>query len=177
MIAPRVSLRLGKRRAAIVVSLAAILLGPTPVMLRLLDLMPPNGSPALVPTLLAANTVIVTLLIASSILVTSMIADVVEDSELSTGRRSEGLFFAGATLVQKAASGLGVLASGLLLQAIEFPRLARPGEIDPGVVRMLGLAYVPIIVTVYLVALAFLSAYRIDQARHEANLRALGASR
>jgi hypothetical protein len=42
---------------------------------------------------------------------------------------------------------------------------------------MLGLVYVPTIATIYLIALAFLSAYRIDQARHEANLRALGAGR
>src|SRR6185295_9907606 len=102
VLAPRVSRRLGKRRGVLLVALAALFFGPMPVVLRLLGLFPANGSPALLPTLLVATTVTVTFFIAASILVSSMVADVVEESELSTGRRSEGLFFAGATLVQKA---------------------------------------------------------------------------
>jgi GPH family glycoside/pentoside/hexuronide:cation symporter len=172
-LAPALSRRFGKKPAAIVVSLAAIALGPAPVLLRLAGAFPPNGSPVLVPTLLVVNTTVVTLLITSSILTASMLADVVEDSEVSTGRRSEGLFFAATSLMQKAVSGIGVFASTLVLTAIGFPRDARPGAVDPAVVQRLGVAYAPTIVILYLVAIALLSAYRISRATHEANLERL----
>ena len=129
------------------------------------------------PLLLAGNTVVVTLIILSSILVASMIADVVEDSELSTGRRSEGLFFAANSLVQKSVSGVGIFGSTVLLNAIGFPHGAQPGAVDPSVVRNLGLVYVPTIILLYIGALAFLSAYRISRATHEANLEQLARGR
>ena len=116
----------------------------------------------------------VTLLISSSILVASMIADIVEDSELATGRRSEGVFFAARSLVQKAVSGIGIFLSAVLLSLIDFPNKAKPGEVDAAVVDRLGLTYAPMLVTLYLVSVAFLSAYRISRAAHEENLRRLG---
>jgi Na+/melibiose symporter-like transporter len=172
-IAPRISRAVGKKPAAIAVSLAALTLGPAPIALRLLGLFPPNDSPWLLPLLVAANLGTVTLFITASILTASMLADVVEDSELTTGRRSEGLFFAANAFVQKAVSGIGIFASTLLLTAVGFPRGARPGAVDPAVIRGLGLAYVPLVVSLFLVSIAFLAAYRISRTSHEANLRRL----
>jgi Na+/melibiose symporter-like transporter len=100
-------------------------------------------------------------------------ADVVEDSELSTGRRSEGVFFAASSFVQKSVSGVGIFASTLLLGAIGFPRGAKPGEVDPAVVRALGIVYVPLLAGLFLASIACLSGYRITRDSHEANLRRL----
>jgi len=166
----------GKKSAAVRAGIAAGLLGPAPIVLRLLDLFPSNHTPSLVPTLLVVNTTVVTFIIASSILVASMVADVVEDSELSTGRRSEGLFFAANSFVQKSVSGVGVFASSLMLAAIGFPRDAKPGGVDPSVVRELGMVYVPLIAGLYTCALAFLLSYRISRTAHQANLERLGRS-
>jgi GPH family glycoside/pentoside/hexuronide:cation symporter len=104
-----------------------------------------------------------------------MVADIVEDSEVVTGRRSEGVFVAVNSFVQKAVSGVGIFASSLLLTAIHFPRGAQPGQVDPTVVRNLGLVVAPLLVALYSVALAFLSTYRIGRATHEENLRKLAA--
>jgi Na+/melibiose symporter-like transporter len=172
-IAPRLSQRLGKKRAAISFSVAAIVSGPLPVVLRLLGLFPENGSAALMPTLLLANTFIVTLLIGSSIVTASMVADIVEDSELVTGRRSEGTFSAATSFVQKCVSGIGIFASTVLLGAIGFPQGAKPGAVAPEVVRDLGLVYTPILVALFVVSIGFLSLYPITRARHEENLRRL----
>jgi glycoside/pentoside/hexuronide:cation symporter, GPH family len=169
-IAPTLSVRFGKKPAAVATAVAAGTLGPAPVVLRLLHLFPANHSPALLPTLLVVNTLVVTLIILSSILVSSMVADIAEDSELSTGRRSEGLFFAANSFVQKSVSGVGIFASTLLLSAIDFPRGAKPGEVAPTVVRNLGLIYIPTLILLYSCALAFLSTYRISRATHQANL-------
>jgi GPH family glycoside/pentoside/hexuronide:cation symporter len=172
-LAPRVSARLGKRPAAVALSLAAIVMGPLPIVLRLLGLMPPDPSPTLLLLLLLFNTTLVTLIIMSSIVTASMIADIVEESELSTGRRSEGLFFAANSFVQKCVSGVGIFLSTLLLRAIGFPAGAKPDQVDPAIVDRLGMVFAPTLVVLYLVAVWFLSRYRISRAGHEENLRRL----
>jgi Na+/melibiose symporter-like transporter len=175
VITPRLSARFDKKPAAIMISLLGVALAPVSIVLRLLGWFPANGSPALLPTLLAFGIVEVTLLISSSILVASMIADIVEDSELATGRRSEGVFFAARSLVQKAVSGIGIFLSAVLLNLIDFPSKAKPGEVEASVVDRLGLTYAPMLVALYLISVAFLSAYKISRAAHEENLRRLGA--
>jgi glycoside/pentoside/hexuronide:cation symporter, GPH family len=155
------------------VSLAGVALGPAPILLRLLDLFPANGSPKLMPILLVFNLVTITLVIMSGILTSSMSADIVEDSELSTGRRSEGIFVAANAFVQKAVSGIGIFASTLLLGFISFPSDAKPGAVDPLVVRNLGLVFAPSIIVLYLIAIGLLATYRISRERHAANLEKL----
>ena len=177
-IVPKLSMRYGgKKPAAIRTAIGAGLIGPAPMVLRLIGFFPANGSPVLLPVLLVANTIAVTLIILSSILVSSMVADVVEDSELTTGRRSEGVFFAANAFVQKSVSGVGIFASTVLLNLIGFPQGAKPGEVPPEVVRNLALAYMPAIVLLYLGALAFISTYKISRASHQANLERLARER
>ncbi len=86
------------------------------------------------------------------------------------------MFVAAHGFILKAVSGIGIFASSIVLRAIGFPAGARPGEVDPTVVRLLGLVYAPVIVVLYLIAIGFLSTYRIDRARHEANLQRLARS-
>jgi Na+/melibiose symporter-like transporter len=176
VVTPLLSARLDKKPAAIMISLLAIGLAPVPILLRMLGWFPANGTPSLLAALLAFGIIEVTLLICASILVASMIADIVEDSELTTGRRSEGVFFAARSFVQQAVSGFGIFLSALLLSAIDFPDGAKPGEVDPSIVDRLGLTYAPALVTLYLISIAFLSAYRISRASHEENLRRLAQS-
>ena len=63
-----------------------------------------------------------TLIIAASALVSAMIADVVEDSEIKTGRRSEGIFFAANSFAQKAVNGLGVVLPVKFWRSSSFQR-------------------------------------------------------
>jgi len=172
-VAPGMARRLGKKQAAIITSLAAILIGPTPVALRLAGWFPPNGSPSLLPLLFGFGTVTIAVIIMSGILTSSMIADIVEESEVATGRRSEGVFIAANSFVQKAVSGVGIFGSSLLLGAIGFPPGAQPGQVAPEVIHRLGLVFAPTIVVLNLIALAFLSTYGISRASHEANVRRL----
>ncbi|WP_369335980.1 MFS transporter, partial [Halomonas sp. ND22Bw] len=73
------------------------------------------------------------------ILGASMLADVVEDSEVRTGRRSEGMFFAGGFFVQKCTSGIGIFVCGLILAAAGFPEQAVPGRVPEPVIDRLTL--------------------------------------
>jgi glycoside/pentoside/hexuronide:cation symporter, GPH family len=173
--APILSRRFGKRPSAMVLIVCAVLISTAPVMLRFLGLFPPNHSPVLLPILIVQTIVSTGLSITGATLTSSMIADVVEDSELRTGRRSEGLLFSASSLVAKAVSGIGIFASGLLLLAIHFPRKAQPGHVPPEVIRHLALVYVPTIFVLYGLALIFLMGYRITRASHQDTLRRLAA--
>ena len=58
--------------------------------LKLLNLMPPDGSPWLFAILLTDAFITITLVITGLIIISSMLADVVEDAAVKTGVRSEG---------------------------------------------------------------------------------------
>jgi Na+/melibiose symporter-like transporter len=170
---PWVSARLGKKRAAIGLAAAAIALTPVPYIAHFQGWMPARGSDELLAILILYNVLEVAFIIMSTTLVSAMMADVVEQSELVTGRRSEGIFFAARSFVSKSTSGVGILLASGLLWAIGFPDGAQPGEVDPGVIRKLGLGYAPLLMTLYSLAAATLLGYTITKQQHEANLAAL----
>jgi Na+/melibiose symporter-like transporter len=170
---PWVAARAGKKAAAIGLSISAVLVAPIPYAAHLLGWMPEIGTSELLALLILYNLVEVGLIIMSTTLVSAMMADVVEESELVTGRRSEGAFFAARSFVSKSLSGLGVLMATLLLGAIGFPDGALPGEVDPAIIRMLGLAYPPMVMSLYTLAIAALFYYTITKQQHEANLAEL----
>ena len=172
-LAPAVSKRLGKKIGGMTVLGLSFAFAPLPFILRLFDLFPENGTDTLFWTLIVFNTVEVTLIIAASALVSAMIADIVEDSEIKTGRRSEGIFFAANSFAQKAVNGLGVVVAGQILAIIQFPTGAKPGEIPSETVDSLAIYYIPVILVFYVVALSILSLYRINREGHEANLQQL----
>lgn len=176
LLAAPIAKRLGKKGGAQTTKVLAFVIAVAPISLRLLGVFPENGDAAVVPILFAQTTLSTACSIVSSILISSMIADVVEDSELRTGRRSEGLFFSAAAFVNKAVSGVGIFASSMILVAIAFPQGARPGEVDPEIIRNLGLVYLPTLGGLYGAAIFFVSLYRITRESHEESLRKLAAA-
>ena len=87
-VTPPLSRRLGKKPAAMAISMAAIAFTPVPIVLRLLGAFPPNGSPLLMPILFTHNTIAITLVIMSGILTSSMVADIVEDAYRAVAPRT-----------------------------------------------------------------------------------------
>ena len=87
----------------------------------------------------------------------SMLADIVEDSQMRTGRREEGLFFAARTFAAKATSGVGTLFAGVALDIIDFPRGAQPGDVPADIIFDLGLVAGPGLMIFYLLALGSIS--------------------
>ena len=175
-IAPRIAQKFDKKPAAMILIPAGLAISVAPVVLRLMGAFPANGSTVLYPTIFIANIFGVGLGIVGSILFTSMIADVVEDSELKTGRRQEGLFFAAAAFINKAVSGMGIFTSGMIIAAIHFPHGVKPGDVAPGIVRNLGLTYVPVQMVLYGVTVLLLVGYRISRKTHAETLRKLAAA-
>jgi Na+/melibiose symporter-like transporter len=172
-LAPIVSAWLGKKRATIILYLTALTLMVGPLVLRMLGLAPENGTTALIVLLVGGTLVSGTLAAATTILLISMLADVVEEAEVTTGRRSEGLIFSADQLFKKIVSGMGVFVSGLILGWINFPRDAVRGAVEQPILDALALSYLP---AFFLFAgagafgLFFLTGTRES---HEANLQTL----
>lgn len=173
--APWMSRRWGKKPAAIATLALSLVTTGAPIALRLAGLLPANGAAGLFALLFAQNVAATGLSIVSQILMSAMIADVVDDSELRTGRRQEGVFFAAQAFVNKAVSGVGIFAAGMVLSLAHFPAAAQPGEVAETVNRALALAYLPAFSGLTLAAVLCLAGYRISRASHQAALEALAA--
>jgi Na+/melibiose symporter-like transporter len=174
--APLLTRALDKKRTMMTVFTLSIFAGVVPVSLRLLGVLPPNGSPA-IPIILGADLFIATVLgISGFVIVGSMIADVVEDSAVKTGIRSEGLLFAANGLLPKFTTGIGVMVGNFMLEFVRFPATAANGRIvavDPAIMHKLALISLPVGAILNLIAVGVLIFYRIDRGTHEANLEAL----
>jgi GPH family glycoside/pentoside/hexuronide:cation symporter len=175
-IVPPLSKRFGKKHAAIGLTLFSVSSVSILMSLRLLGLAPPNDSPLLLPLLVIQVLAVNTSSVGAAMLTGSMIADVVEDSQVKTGRRSEGVFFAALSLIQKVVSGVGIFAAGMVLFLVKFPEHARPGNVDPAVIRNLALVFLPILWTLYGSSLLFLRGYTITRASHQEALQRLAAA-
>lgn len=174
--APLLSRALDKKRTMITVFTLSIFAGVVPVSLRLLGLLPPNGS-WVIPTVLTADLFVASALgITGFVIVGSMIADVVEDAAVKTGVRAEGLLFAANGLLPKFTTGAGILLGNMMLEFVHFPAAAQAGRIvavDPATMRELALLQLPVGAILNLTAVGVLFFYRIDRGSHEANLEAL----
>jgi Na+/melibiose symporter-like transporter len=172
--APPLSQRFGKKGTMIGLFTASTMINLTPMTLKLIGLMPPSGSPVLFPILATVAITVATLAIMGFIIVGSMVADVVEDTAVKTGVRSEGLLFATNGLVPKFTAGVGAFFAGLLITLVHFPAKAVQGSVSPEVMRHLALLYLPTYGALVVASIAVLLLYRIDRNTHEANLERLG---
>ncbi|NWG45491.1 MAG: MFS transporter [Alphaproteobacteria bacterium] len=172
-LAPIATRTIGKKKGAMIVGMIAFCGAPVPIILRLLDLLPPNGTPFIFWFVVITNIIDLSLIICFHILFNSMVADLVEQSELKTGRRSEGVFTSAVTFVRKSIGGLGILAASIVLLLAQFPTGGDTSEVSDAAVWRLGAFYAPTVLIVWLSMMAVISTYRIDRETHENNLREL----
>ncbi|MEQ8483067.1 MAG: MFS transporter [Pseudomonadales bacterium] len=165
-VAPRITARWDKKRSAMGIYGFQIVFSAMPVLLRLAGWFPDNDSPWLFPIIWAHTVINVAVVVTFGVVQSSMLADIVEHSQMSTGRREEGLFFASRSFAQKATSGVGAFIAGIALDLISFPRGAAPGTIDPDVIWNLGFIYGPVLMSFYVLALASIGFYRITRVGH-----------
>lgn len=177
-LAPVVTRRLGKKRGAMIIGLIAVLGAPAPIILRLAGILPaPADAPWVFWAYAVATIIDVALIICFQTLAAAMIADLVEQSEVKTGRRSEGIFFAANSFIRKLVTGIGVSAAAFVLASAGIVSGATPQDTPPEAAMRLGAIYVPVILSLWLAMMAAIAFYRIDRTDHEANLRALAARR
>ncbi len=172
-VAPRLTARWDKKRSAMGIYGFQIVFAALPVLLRLAGWFPENGSPWLFPLIWVHTVINVAVVVMFGIVQSSMLADIVEHSQMSTGRREEGLFFASRSFAQKATSGVGAFIAGMALDLIAFPRGAAPGTVDPDTIWQLGFVYGPVLMIFYFMALAAIGFYRITRTGHDQRVSVL----
>lgn len=175
IIAPIAGKVLGKKRGAIIIGVLAFTIAPMPVFLRLLGLLPPNGSDALFNIIIIITIFDLALIIVTQMLMASMVADIVEDSELQTGRRSEGIFFAGISFIRKLSQGVGVMTASLVLAVAGMSRGGGAEGATPEAIRSLGWGYGVSLLVAWTLMLICVSFYRISRESHADNLAKLAA--
>ena len=175
LLAPRAGRRIGKPVAAMAFMAAAAVLIVTPYVLRLAGLFPDPGSPLMLPLLFTIFGINATCSVSSTILGASMMADVVEQSEVKTGRRSEGVFFAGGFFVQKCTTGVGILLSSNIITGIGFPVGAQPGTVPIVMLDKLTIIFCALYLGFGALAALLYSRFPFGKAEHEARIEALAA--
>jgi GPH family glycoside/pentoside/hexuronide:cation symporter len=156
------------KKLVLLVSFAALCLdGMLVIGLRLLHLLPPNGSPVLLGILVANDAMQNFLGTVLGIIFISMLADTIDVQELRTGRRQEGIFAAALSFSGKATAGVGTIIGGFLLQiVVHWPPHANPHTIDPHIVTNLGLVSGVLVPLLYVIPFALGTRYRITRAAH-----------
>ncbi len=176
LIVPPVSARLGKKGAAILFAVLALAINTSLYCCWLLDFVP--GAPAdpdarfMFAFVIFSNSASISMMILTS----SMMADVVEASQTETGRRSEGLFFAGYFFMQKCAIGIGTFISGMILTFSDFPQSAVAGQVDADVLDQLALYYMAVLLGIGITGILVLRHFPISRESHNERLRVLNAA-
>lgn len=173
ILAPFAGRALGKKRAAIIIGILAFTIAPAPVIARQFGLLPPNGTDALYFIVLTVTIFDIALIIAYQMLAASMVADIVEQNELATGRRSEGVYFAGISFMRKLAQGIGILSASFILAVASITPGMRSSEASDEAVRTLGWGYALTLLSLWMIMMLCISFYRISREDHENNLWAL----
>ncbi len=170
VVAPRIGRNTSKPHAAFVFVILATIFHTMPYLLRFMGVLPPPGSAALVMVLFPLFATSTALSVSSFILGASMMADVVEDSQSRTGRRNEGVFFAGSFFVQKCTSGIGIAGAGLILLLAHFPKAAKAGTVPIATLDRLTLLFIIVYALLALIAALLFTRFPFGRAEHDARL-------
>ncbi|MEG3146438.1 MFS transporter [Sphingomonas sp. RT2P30] len=170
-IAPALTRGGNKARAGAWLSAVNVVLLISPYVLRLLGWFPEPRMPMTLPILLTIWALQTAVGVAAFILGAAMLADVVEESEMRTGRRSEGVFYAGGFFVQKLCGGLGIFFAGQILSLASFPQSAAPGTVSVGTIDRMTICFIVTMLIFYGGAALFYAFFPFGRAEHEARLK------
>ena len=166
-IGPKFGKLFDKKKAAIVCTILFSVGMTSPYNLKLVDLMPSNENPAVIFSVFFLYLFAFTFLWSGMSLSSSMMADVVDEYEVSSNKRNEGIFFSILSFAYKCTVGVGYLIGGLLLKLISFPTQTSSIEISDKIVQSLTFIGGPLLFLVYISSLIFLIYYPLDKKKYK----------
>ncbi len=119
---------------------------------RLLDWLPQNGHPIIYPLMLINAGISVLAIVTLQVLSVSVMADILDEQELKTGLRQEGIFFAASSFINKVTTGMGAFFGGIIIDIAGITPGSEPGTVDDAVLWQLGALSTGIIATLTLTA-------------------------
>lgn len=160
----------GKPKTASLAALIGLSFYFIPYSLLLAGLWPTTGTTIstvlLFAFLICANTASVISIISA----TSMVAEIVEAYEERTGKRAEGTFYSGNWLVQKCATGGGILLTSFIIQSIDLAPGTAQVDVAPETVTQLVWLYMLTSAVLMLIAAFWLARFPITREQHEARV-------
>lgn len=156
--------RFEKKRVLIFMAIFGLVDSATVISLRLLGWFPENGDPILLPIIVTTWTLGATAGGVAGIMHRSMIADIVDENELTSGLRQEGIFFSSIAFSGKAVSGIGTMVGGIVLSIIDFPvRVESIASVSEDVIFRMGIFMGPILAVGYIIPIIIYNLYDIDK--------------
>jgi Na+/melibiose symporter-like transporter len=143
------------------------------VGLRLLGVLPENGHPVLYALLWLTTYIGVFFIVSLQVLAASLLADILDEQQLRTGQRQEGVFFAASAFVLKASTGVGNLAGGVVIDMAGLPPGAEPGTVPLDVLNILGWCSGPGVAVCGIIAWLYARRVRLSRASLEGIRREL----
>jgi GPH family glycoside/pentoside/hexuronide:cation symporter len=175
--APWISRRYDKRGATLRVATLLFFLLPFPLELGITNHFPSRESGLMMPFLVVYNMAVTSLLVLVPILLSSMLADVVEEIEVQTGQRKEGVIYSINTFIAKWATGVAVFIATVILNLSHFPADTSAGPITAKVIMSMSELYVATVMALYAGSIICAYFYKISREQHSHNLQTLAERR
>lgn len=175
--APFIVRKTQKRPLVIFAVLGYAFFHALPYIGRLAGPWPENNTEAVFQAMIAATVLATWCLAALNVCVMSMLADLVDEHELVSGRRQEGIFYSARVFFAKASNSLASFFAGITLAYYaQLPANSIPGELDADILHRMGVLAL-IFSAGALVASWFYARYRLDKTRVEAIQAELAAQK
>lgn len=130
---------------------------------RLLDILPPNGDALIYPLMLMTALAGVCCIIVTQTFGVSLLADILDEQELASGVRQEGVFFAANAFALKATTGIGLLVAGIIIDLSGVRTGSEPGTVPTDILNALG-SFTAVAIFLFCM-IAYLFFRRIDLGR------------
>ncbi len=133
---------------------------------RLLNILPENGHPAVYVAYVANLFIAAIFTYLFQVMASSYTGDIVDEQEYNMGRRQEGVFYAAESFAWKSITGIGNMVGGFVLDFVDFPNGARPGEVPEDVLFRLGVVVGPVMALTFLVPFGLSLLLRLTRKQH-----------
>jgi len=168
LISPMLMRKYDRKPVMMISLIGGLVFAQLVVDLRLLGLMVDNDHAALLSILIVNRAGFAFSLGVSTVVMLSMIGDIIDDSELETGERQEGLYYSARAFFAKASTSFGIFFANVVLEHyVHMPTEAVPGELDSDVLFRMGIVAGPVMACAAFVALFFYNKYNLTRERHQ----------
>ena len=166
LVAQSLSRRLDKKNALAICVITGGLFAFSPQVLYFSGVLGSMSITAKFAFIFTVNGISQVFFIAYIILLDSMLSDVIDEHELNSSKREEGLFFAARSFATKASYGLGSFFAGIGLDIIQFPQSASPDTVSSDAVLSLAILSGPVMFVLFSATVLVSSRYPLTAARH-----------
>ena len=165
-LARQISLKVDKKNTLAICVIAGSLIAFSPHLLYLSGIIQLLEINMRVIIVFLTNGISQAFFIAYIIMVDSMLTDTIDEHELNTGRREEGLYFSARSLATKASYGLGSFVAGISLDIIKFPRGMDVIDINTESLISLSVLAGPISMILFMLTVVITNKYSLNQKKH-----------